>query len=177
MEKVCGRRSEVGLEGSENNLKFQRTHVVHLGHLPMRSFNTGTLSLSFFFLFFFPEKQPAFFSQREFRALCACSAAAFRFRSPCRVFTKGPRNSIILRGRSAEFGSVQPLSSLSGIQCHLTKAASNYIFLSRYSTHDFSAHWQFDGMWPTTVPDEMQNMCAMCVCVFIVFFSFESSKF
>lgn len=108
---------------SENNLKLQRTHVAHSGHLPMRSFNTGTL--------LFPEKQRAFFSQRELRVLCACLAAAFRFRSPCRVFTKGPRNSINLRGRAAEFGSAQPLSSASGIRCHLAKAASNYIFLSR----------------------------------------------
>lgn len=112
----------------------------------------------------FPEKQPAFFSQRELRALCACSAAAFRFRSPCRVFTKGSRNSINLRGRAAEFGSVQPLSSASGIRCHLTKAASNYIFLSRL----LYPRWFLSSLAVCPVCDQRrcQMKCKVCASQF-----------
>lgn len=108
---------------SENNLKLQHARVLD-SRAPPRELVQHRDSL-------FPRKQPAFFSQRELAALCARPAAAFRFRSPRRGFTKGPRNAINLRGRAAEFGWAQPLSSASGIRCHLTKAASNYIFLSR----------------------------------------------
>lgn len=115
-------------------------------------------------LSFCPEKQPAFFSQRELRALCACSAAAFKFRSPSRVFTKGSRNSINLRGRAAEFGSVQPLSSVSGIQCHLTKAASNYIFLPRL----LYPRWFLSSLAVCPVCDQRrcQMKCKICASQF-----------